>query len=338
MFESLSDKLTAVFSKLSGKGRLSENDVDEALREVRLALLEADVNFKVAKSFIGKVRERAVGNAVLESLTPAQQVIKIVNEELIAILGGGQHKLGHANTPPTVILLVGLQGAGKTTTASKLALHLRRSGQKPLLVAADPYRPAAITQLITLGKQLDLPVYSDDKTKEVRAICTQAMKRAREIDATTVILDTAGRLHIDEELMDELAQIKASLHPTEVLLIADAMTGQEAVKIADEFNTRVGLTGVILTKMDGDARGGAALSLTQSPGCQSNSLVSGRNLMPWNLSIRIACRPVFWGWVTSLVSSKKQRPLSIRKKRWSWKRKCAKHSSILRISWNSCSR
>ena len=266
MFESLSDKLTAVFSKLSGKGRLSENDVDEALREVRLALLEADVNFKVAKSFIGKVRERAVGNAVLESLTPAQQVIKIVNEELIAILGGGQHKLGHANTPPTVILLVGLQGAGKTTTASKLALHLRRSGQKPLLVAADPYRPAAITQLITLGKQLDLPVYSDDKTKEVRAICTQAMKRAREVDATTVILDTAGRLHIDEELMDELAQIKASLHPTEVLLIADAMTGQEAVKIADEFNTRVGLTGVILTKMDGDARGGAALSLTTVTG------------------------------------------------------------------------
>ncbi|MDD5094569.1 MAG: signal recognition particle protein [Dehalococcoidia bacterium] len=266
MFESLSDKLSSIFSKLGSKGKLNEKDVDEALRQVRLALLEADVNFKVAKEFIAKVRERAIGKAVLESLTPGQQVIKIVNEELIAMLGGGQNKLAHANVPPTVILMVGLQGAGKTTTTAKLGLHIRRSGQKPLLVAADPYRPAAITQLITLGKQLDLPVYSDEKTKSVKDICKQAMKRAKEIDASTVILDTAGRLHIDAELMRELEQVKDALHPTEVLLIADAMTGQEAVKIAEEFHTKVGLTGVILTKMDGDARGGAALSLRSVTG------------------------------------------------------------------------
>lgn len=266
MFESLSDKLNAVFSRLSGKGKLSEKDVDEALREVRVALLEADVNFKVAKNFIAKVRERAVGNEVLESLSPGQQVVKIVNEELVAMLGGGQQKLAKADAPPTVILLVGLQGAGKTTTSSKLALNLRKSGQKPLLVAADPYRPAAVTQLITLGKQLDIPVYSDESTKKVDHICKQAMKRAKEIDATTVILDTAGRLHIDEELMAELEEVKKATNPTEVLLIADAMTGQEAVKIADEFNGKVGLTGVILTKMDGDARGGAALSLTSVTG------------------------------------------------------------------------
>lgn len=266
MFESLTDKLSVVFNKLSNKGKLSEKDVDEALREVRVALLEADVNFKVAKNFVAKVRERAVGKEVLESLTPGQQIIKIVNEELVAMLGGGQQKLAKADNPPTVILLVGLQGAGKTTTSSKLALNLRRSGQKPLLVAADPYRPAAVTQLVTLGKQLDIPVYSDESTKKVDNICKQAMKRAKEIDATTVILDTAGRLHVDEELMDELEVVKKAINPTEVLLIADAMTGQEAVKIADEFNTKVGLTGVILTKMDGDARGGAALSLTSVTG------------------------------------------------------------------------
>ncbi|MCL0075287.1 signal recognition particle protein [Dehalococcoidia bacterium] len=266
MFESLSDKLSAVFKKLSGRGKLTEKDVDEALREVRLALLEADVNFKVAKGFIARVRQRAVGGEVLESLTPAQQVIKIVNQELIGIFGGGPHKLAQSSTPPTVILMTGLQGAGKTTTTAKLALHLRRGGGRPLMVAADPYRPAAINQLVTLGKQLDLPVYADEQAKSVDAICKQAMKRARELSATTVILDTAGRLHVDEELMDELERIRDVLHPTEVLLIADAMTGQEAVRIADEFHAKVGLTGVILTKMDGDARGGAALSLTSVTG------------------------------------------------------------------------
>jgi signal recognition particle subunit SRP54 len=266
MFESLSDKLSAVFKKLSGKGKLTEKDVDEALREVRLALLEADVNFKIAKGFITRVRQRAVGSEVLESLTPAQQVIKIVHQELILIFGGGVHKLARASIPPTVIVLVGLQGAGKTTTTAKLALHLKRGGERPLMVAADPYRPAAVNQLVTLGKQLDLPVFSDVRTKSVDAICKQAMKRAKELSAGSVILDTAGRLHIDEELMDELQRIRDALHPTEVLLIADAMTGQEAVRIAEEFHTKVGLTGVILTKMDGDARGGAALSLTSVTG------------------------------------------------------------------------
>jgi len=265
MYESLSDKLGAVFKRLSGKGKLTEKDVDEALRQVRLALLEADVNFKVAKGFITKVRERALGKEVLESLTPAQQVIKIVNEELTHILGGGQHKLAQADIPPTVILLVGLQGAGKTTTAAKLALNLRRGGQRPLLVAADPYRPAAADQLITLGKQVIIPVYSNGE-KSVDVICKQAMKRAKELAVSAVILDTAGRLHIDEELMSELELIRDVLRPTEVLLIADAMTGQEAVRIAEEFNTKVGLTGVILTKMDGDARGGAALSVTAVTG------------------------------------------------------------------------
>ena len=264
MFDTLSDKLGNVFKRLTGKGKLTEKDVDEALREVRLALLEADVNFKVVKDFIARVKERAVGAGVLESLTPGQQVIKIVHEELIVTLGGGQHKLQHANQPPTVVMLVGLQGAGKTTTAAKLALHLKKSGQRPLMVAADIYRPAATTQLAVLGKQLDIPVYSDGGS--VATICANAIKRAVEIAASTVIVDTAGRMHIDETLMKEITELNKNLHPTEVLLVADAMTGQEAVKIADEFNKAVGLTGVILSKMDGDARGGAALSITSVTG------------------------------------------------------------------------
>jgi signal recognition particle subunit SRP54 len=264
MFETLSDKLGAVFKRLSSKGKLTEKDVDEALREVRLALLEADVNFKVVKDFLARVRGRAVGVEVLESLMPAHQVIKIVNEELVAILGGGQQKLGHAAQPPTVMLMVGLQGAGKTTTSAKLALHLRKSGQRPLMVAADPYRPAAKDQLVALGKQLEIPVsWEGDSTV---AICANAMKRARGIAASVVIIDTAGRLHIDEELMRELKELGKRLGPTEVLLVADAMTGQEAVRIAEGFNAAVGLTGVILSKMDGDARGGAALSITSVTG------------------------------------------------------------------------
>ena len=264
MFEILSDKLGAVFKRLSSKGKLTEKDVDEALREVRLALLEADVNFKVVKDFLAKVRERAVGVEVLESLMPAHQVIKIVNEELVVVLGGGQQKLRHAAQPPTLMLMVGLQGSGKTTTSAKLALHLRKGGQRPLMVAADPYRPAAKEQLITLGKQLEIPVrWEGDSTV---AICTNAMKRAKEIAASVVIIDTASRLHIDEELMRELKELGKRLSPTEVLLVADAMTGQEAVRIAEEFNAAVGLTGVILSKMDGDARGGAALSITSVTG------------------------------------------------------------------------
>jgi len=264
MFETLSDKLGAVFKRLSSKGKLTEKDVDEALREVRLALLEADVNFKVVKDFLARVRERAVGVEVLESLMPAHQVIKIVNEELVVILGGGQQKLRHAAQPPTVMLMVGLQGSGKTTSSAKLALHLRKGGQRPLMVAADPYRPAAKDQLVTLGKQLEIPVCWEGDSAV--GICANAMKRAKEIAASVVIIDTAGRLHIDEELMRELRELGKRLSPTEVLLVADAMTGQEAVRIAEEFNATVGLSGVILTKMDGDARGGAALSITSVTG------------------------------------------------------------------------
>ncbi|MBI4304303.1 MAG: signal recognition particle protein [Chloroflexi bacterium] len=264
MFEVLSDKLNAVFKKLSGKGKLTEKDVDEALREVRLALLEADVNFKVVKEFIAKVRQRAVGVEVLESLSPGQQVIKIVNEELTAILGGKQQQLVRSAQPPTVMMLVGLQGAGKTTTASKLALQLKRNGQRCLMVAADPYRPAAVAQLVALGKQLDIPVFADSGS--VVTVCSAGVKRAKEIAASTVLIDTAGRLHIDEDLMKELEEIKSGLNPAEILLVADAMTGQEAVKIAQSFHSRLGLTGVILTKMDGDARGGAALSISSVTG------------------------------------------------------------------------
>ncbi|MEE8471373.1 MAG: signal recognition particle protein, partial [Dehalococcoidia bacterium] len=260
MFENLSDKLGAVFKRLSSKGKPTEVDIDEALRQVRLALLEADVNFKVVKDFVARVRERVVCAEVMESLAPAQQVIKVVNEELIVILGGGQQKLQHASQPPTVIMLVGLQGAGKTTSAAKLALYLRRGGERPLMVAADPYRPAARDQLVALGKQLEIPVY--DEQGETVAVCINAVKKAREMAASTVIIDTAGRLHVDEELMEELVRLGKALQPTEVLLVADAMTGQEAVRIASEFSAAVNLTGVILTKMDGDARGGAALSIT----------------------------------------------------------------------------
>ena len=301
MFESLSDKLSIVFKKLSGKGKLTEKDVDEALREVRLALLEADVNFKVVKDFVSRVKERAIGTGVLESLTPAQQVIKVVNEELIVILGGGQQKLKHAAQPPTVILLVGLQGAGKTTTAAKLALHLRRNGQRPLMVAADPYRPAAREQLITLGKQLDIPVYNEGGS--VVTACINALKRAKEIAASTVIVDTAGRLHIDNELMNELEQLNKNLHPTEVLLVADAMTGQEAVKIAQEFHKTVGLTGVILTKMDGDARGGAALSIASVAGVPIKFIGIGEKtdaLEPFHPD-RMASRILGMGDVISLI-------------------------------------
>ena len=301
MFEALSDKLGNVFKRLSNKGKLTENDVDEALREVRLALLEADVNFKVVKDFVARVRERAVGVEVLESLTPAHQVIKIVNEELVVILGGGQQKLKYAAQPPTVILIVGLQGAGKTTTSAKLALHLRKGGQRLLMVGADPYRPAAKDQLIILGKQLDIPVYVDGDTTV--SICANAMKRAKEIAATTVIIDTAGRLHIDEELMAELKELGKKLSPAEVLLVADAMTGQEAVKIAGEFNATVGLTGVILSKMEGDARGGAALSISSVTGVPIKFIGTGEKtdaLEPFHPE-RMASRILGMGDILSFV-------------------------------------
>ena len=261
MLEILSEKLSKVFRMLGNKGRLSEKDIDEALREVRLALLEADVNFKVVKEFLGKVRERVVNAQVLESLTAAQQIIKIVNEELINILGGGQSRLNTSPHPPSIVMLVGLQGGGKTTTCAKLALHLKRSGQRPLLVAADNRRLAAVEQLVTLGKQLEIPVYHEATSVPSKDICAHGLAEARNIAASWVIVDTAGRLHIDAEMMAELAQAKQVLNPTEILLVVDAMTGQEAVRIAEEFHAKVNLTGLILTKMDGDARGGAALSI-----------------------------------------------------------------------------
>ncbi len=301
MFESLSDKLGTVFKKLSGKGKLTEKDVDEGLRQVRLALLEADVNFKVVKEFVARVRERVLVAEVLESLTPAQHVIKIVNEELVVILGGGQQKLQQASQPPTVIMLVGLQGAGKTTTTAKLAQHLKKSGQRALMVAADPYRPAARDQLIALGKQLDIPVFAEEGTAV--AVCNNAMKRAKEIAAGIVILDTAGRLHVEEDLMKELVDINNKVHPTEILLVADAMTGQEAVEIAKQFSETVKLTGVVLTKTDGDARGGAALSITSVAGVSIKFIGTGEKtdaLEPFHPE-RMASRILGMGDVLTLI-------------------------------------
>ena len=261
MFEILSDKLAKVFRLLGSKGKLSEKDIEDALRQVRLALLEADVNFKVVKDFTTRVRERALGIEVQQSLTPAQQIVKIVNEELIAVLGGKPSRLSASPQSPSVAMLVGLQGSGKTTTAAKLALHLKHSGQRPLLVAADNRRPAAIEQLITLGQQLDIPVYSEGSNISSEDICAHALARTKALAVTWVIVDTAGRLHIDEAMMAELTQVKNELKPDEILLVVDAMTGQDAVRMAEEFHSRVSLTGLILTKMDGDARGGAALSI-----------------------------------------------------------------------------
>ncbi len=261
MLEILTQKLTNVFEKLGRKGKLNEADVDEALRQVRLALLEADVNFKVVKEFLARVRERAIGSEVLRSLTPAQQIIKIVNEELIVILGGEPGRLASVPVPPAVALLVGLQGSGKTTTAVKLAVQLKHLGQRPLLVAADTRRPAAIEQLTLLGEQQDIPVYSENPNVTATTICQHALKQAKERGVTWVIVDTQGRLHADEAMMKELADIKSLIRPVEVLLTVDAMIGQDAVRMAQEFDSRIGLTGLILTKMDGDARGGAALSI-----------------------------------------------------------------------------
>ena len=302
MFQSLSEKLQSVFNRLSSRGRLTEKEVDEALREVRLALLEADVSLKVVKSFVARVRERALDSQVLESLSPAQHVVKIVNEELVEVLGGGPAKLAFAPHPPTIIMLAGLQGSGKTTTAAKLALQLRRSGHRPLLVAADVRRPAAVAQLVTLGKQLDVPVHSEPN-REPPEICRNALKRARELAADVLVLDTAGRLHIDSEMMDELVRIRDAVRPTEVLLVADAMTGQDAVRVAEEFHRQVGLTGLILTKADGDARGGAALSMKSVTGVPIKYLGTGEKtdaLEPFHPD-RLASRILGMGDVLTLI-------------------------------------
>jgi len=263
MFESLSKRLEGVFTSLSGKGKLTEADVNEAMREVRLALLEADVNLKVVRQFVERVKEKAIGADVLGSLSPAQQVLSIVNDELIEVLGGtgDKNKLDLTGTPPHVIMLVGLQGSGKTTTVAKLGNYLRKQSQRPLLVAADMYRPAAVHQLQTLGKQLSLPVYAEAMGANPVDICVHSIDYAREQACSVIILDTAGRLNIDERMMQEIINIRSRVQPREVLLVADAMTGQEAVRVAEDFNKAVALTGMILTKMDGDARGGAALSI-----------------------------------------------------------------------------
>lgn len=267
-FEGLAEKLQNTFKKLRGKGKLTEKDIKEAMREVKLALLEADVNFKIVKQFIANVSEKCVGLEVLESLTPGQQVIKIVNEELTSLMGGTESKLNYASYGPTVIMLVGLQGAGKTTMCGKLALELRKNNKKPLLVACDIYRPAAIKQLQVVGKQIDIPVFSmGDKISPVD-IAKAAIKQGREDGNNVIIIDTAGRLHIDEDLMQELKDVKEAVEPNEVLLVVDSMTGQDAVNVAETFNKELDLTGVILTKLDGDTRGGAALSIksvTQKP-------------------------------------------------------------------------
>ncbi len=265
-FEGLTEKLNAAFKRLRGKGRLTENDVREAMREVRLALLEADVSYKVVKDFVASVTERAVGSDVLDSLTPAQQVVKIVNEELTNLMGGAEAKIAMANSGPTVVMMVGLQGAGKTTTTAKLGGLMRKQYQKrPLLAACDVYRPAAIEQLKVVGGQLDLPVFEEGQGDPVK-IAENAIRHARDHGSDMVFLDTAGRLHVDEKLMDELKRMKAAVRPNEILLVVDAMTGQDAVNAATAFDEALGIDGVILTKLDGDARGGAALSIRAATG------------------------------------------------------------------------
>ena len=260
-FESLAEKLQNTFKKLRGRGKLSENDVSDALKEIRMALLEADVNFKVVKDLTAKIKERAVGQEVMESLTPAQHVIKIVNEELTALLGGTQSRIAISPKPPTVVMLVGLQGAGKTTTAGKLANLMTRQGKRPLLTAADVYRPAAIKQLHVLGENLNIPVFSVEGDQSPVNISRMSIDKALSLAKDMVIIDTAGRLHIDEDLMSELKSIKQTVKPHEILLVVDAMTGQDAVSVAQAFDEALGIDGIILTKLDGDARGGAALSV-----------------------------------------------------------------------------
>lgn len=302
MFENLQDRLQGVFNQLNRRGRLSEADVDKALREVRLALLEADVNFKVVKDFIGRVRERAVGAEVSKKISPGQQVIKIVHEELLATLGQSA-PLDMGGASPHVIMMVGLQGSGKTTTAAKLALHLRKSKHRPLMVAADTRRPAAIEQLKVLGRQLDIPVYSEDASVPPPEICANAIKAAKSGAYNVVILDTAGRLQIDEALMEELSRIKAKTAPKEILLVADAMTGQEAVRVAEGFHRQVDLTGLILTKIDGDARGGAAISIRSVTGVPIKFLGTGEKASDLEVfhPDRLASRILGMGDVLSLI-------------------------------------
>ena len=278
IFENLADRLQETFKKLRGHGKLTADDVNATMREIRIALLEADVNFKVVKDFIKKIKERAVGQEVLESLTPAQAVIKIVNEELTALMGQTQSHMNISPKAPTIIMMVGLQGAGKTTSAGKLGLMFKKQGKHPLMVAADIYRPAAIKQLQVLGNQIDIPVFAKEDCKDAVRIANEAIDYAKSHANDIVIIDTAGRLHIDENLMQELKSIKEDVKPHEILLVVDAMTGQDAVNVAESFNNDLGLDGVILTKMDGDARGGAALSVKAVTGCPIKFVGAGEKL------------------------------------------------------------
>ena len=277
-FEGLSSRLQEITRKIRGKARITESDLKEMLREVKLALLEADVNYKIVKEFISSIQEKALGQDVMKSLTPGQQVIKIVKDEMVELLGGTESKINFTSNPPTVIMLVGLQGSGKTTTAGKLANLLRKQGKKPLLVACDVYRPAAIKQLQVVGAQLNIPVYSNETTKDVVKIAKQGIETAISKLNDVVILDTAGRLHIDDELMQELKNVKTSVRPHEILLVVDSMTGQDAVNIAQSFNEAVGIDGVVLTKLDGDTRGGAALSVKKVTGKPIKFAATGEKL------------------------------------------------------------
>lgn len=309
MFDNLTDKLTGIFQKLQSRGRLTEKDIDDALGQVRRALLEADVNFKVARDFVANVKERSLGSDVLQSLTPGQQVVKIVHEELTSMLSGGDHRLVLSSQLPSVLMLCGLQGAGKTTTAAKLALQQRKDGHTSLLVAADLKRPAAISQLETLGKQLDIPVYSEDPANTTVVKVAQAgVKRAQQLGISWVIIDTGGRLHIDDDLMSELEDVKKAVSPNETLLVVDAMTGQDAVNAAEEFHKKMSLTGLIMTKLDGDARGGAALSITQVTGVPIKFIgVGERNdaLEPFHPD-RLASRILAMGDVLTLIEKAQQ--------------------------------
>jgi len=313
MFEALSEKLEGIFKKLKGRGFLKEEDILSALKEIKIALLEADVNFKVVKDFTDRVRTKAVGKEVIESITPGQQVVKIVHDELCNLMGGGHRKINLSPNPPTVLMLVGLHGSGKTTSAAKLAKRFKKDGRRPILVALDTARPAAIDQLISLGSQIEIPVHASKSGESPLRICSDAIKKANSEGRDVVILDTAGRLHIDEQLMGELEDIKREANPKEILLVADAMTGQDAVNIAKSFNDRLDIDGIILTKMDGDARGGAALSMIAVTGKPVKLIGVGEKidfLEPFHPE-RMASRILGMGDVVSLVE-KAQDAIDIR--------------------------
>jgi signal recognition particle subunit SRP54 len=307
MFKNLSDRLEPILKKLKGRGKLNEENIRESLREIRIALLEADVNFKIVKGFIARIADKAVGSEVMESLTPGHQVVKIVHEELIHLLGSESSQITFSRQPPTIILMVGLQGSGKTTSAAKLAKKLKDEGEKPFLVPADVYRPAAIEQLNILGEKLDAEVFATNEQKDPVKICRNACAEAIEKGLNPIIIDTAGRLHVDEKLMKELKNIKVEIEPHEILLVADAMTGQEAVNIAQSFDNSLGIDGIILTKMDGDARGGAALSIREITGKPIKFIGVGEKLEALEAfhPDRLASRILGMGDVLSLIEKAK---------------------------------